>query len=33
MDRLHQGVLAIDGGTLDPEGYPTRLYDGFVERQ
>ena len=33
MDRLHQGILAIDGGTLDPEGYPTRLYDGFVERQ
>ena len=32
-DRLHQGVLAIDGGTLDAEGYPTRLYDGFVERQ
>ena len=32
-DRLHQGVFAIDGGTLDAEGYPTRLYDGFVERQ
>ena len=32
-DRLHQGVLAIDGGTLNAEGYPTRLYDGFVERQ
>ena len=33
VDRLHQGVLAIDGGILDAEGYPTRLYEGFVERQ
>ncbi len=32
-DRLHLGVLAIDGGILNAEGYPTRLYEGFVERQ
>lgn len=32
-DRLFHGVFPDDGGMVDPDGYPTVLFEDFLERQ
>ena len=31
-DRLFHGVFADDGGAVDTDGYPTELFEDFLER-